>query len=167
MIYLSELDRNDLFKKKAKVNQIRNGIYSFISYFRDDLNKSVDETRDILREMGKNSAKSFYNYWKPESDDTLKIMREIHRVVFKTSANVREKDEYIVVINRSCPFCKYPRDVDLSGCEIIVGFIVEYFNLCSSTNTELNIPKLEGKVTKSRIYEEKFCQNIYKIIDRG
>ncbi|MHA1269053.1 MAG: hypothetical protein ACTSPY_04640 [Candidatus Helarchaeota archaeon] len=167
---MSELDRNDLFVKKAKVNQIRNGIYSFIKYFRNDLNKSKEETQKILHEMGKNIAQSFFKYWQPENDDPLKIMREIHRVVFKTSAKVREKDDYIIVVNRSCPFCKYPRDVDLSGCEIIVGFIVEYFNLLSfktykdqETGKELPLPKLEGKVTASRIFQEKpFCQNVYK-----
>jgi predicted hydrocarbon binding protein len=161
---MSELDRTNLFEKKAKINQIRNGIYSFITYFRKKLNKSQEETREMLHRMGKNIAKSFYNYWQPkQEEDYLKIMREVHRVVFKTSAKVREKDGYIIVINRGCPFCKYPRDADLAGCEIMVGFVVEYFNLLSA-DSDYTVPRLEGKVTKSQIFDEKFCQNVYKII---
>ncbi|MBD3230071.1 MAG: hypothetical protein GF329_17970 [Candidatus Lokiarchaeota archaeon] len=164
---MAELDRTDLFQKKAKVNQIRNGIYIFISYFRNKLNKSVEETREILRNMGKNIAKSFYKYWKPKNDENpLKIMREVYREVFKTSAKVREKDEYIVVIDRSCPFCKYEREVDLAGCELIVGFIVEFFNHLAS-DSDYTAPKLEGKVTKSKIFDEKYCQNVYKILEGG
>ncbi|MHA1230700.1 MAG: hypothetical protein ACTSRP_09630 [Candidatus Helarchaeota archaeon] len=165
-------ERIELFNKKAKVNQIRNGIYSFISFFRNELGKSTDETRDILHEMGRNIAKSFKNYWEPENTEPLKMMREIYRVVFKSSAKVREKDGYIVVVNRGCPFCKYPRDADLAGCEIIVGFIEEFFNLMSNksyvdpeTGNEKKVPKLQGKVTASKIFQEKpYCQNVYKIM---
>ncbi|MHA1751082.1 MAG: hypothetical protein ACTSYZ_01810 [Candidatus Helarchaeota archaeon] len=169
---MSQTGRNGLFIKKAKVNQIRNGLYGFISYFRNELGKSTEETKEILHEMGKNIAISFYNIWKPENTDPLKLMREIHRVVFKTSAKVREKDNYIIVVNRSCPFCKYPRDVDVAGCEIIIGFVSEFFNLMSSktyidpeTNEEKHVPHLAGKVTTSRIFQEKpYCQNVYKKI---
>ena len=169
---MPELNRTDLFQKKAKVNQIRNGVYSFISYFRKDLNKSADDTRKIIQNMGKNIAKSFFNYWKPENTEPLRIIREIYRTVFSGSVNVREKDGYIVVIDRNCPFCKYTRDVDISGCELILGFITQYFDLLSSkkyidpaTGTEMNIPKLEGKITASKIFSEKnFCQTVYKKI---
>jgi len=163
-------ERVKLFNKKAKVNQIRNGIYSFIAYFRNDLNKSTEETRNILQEMGKNIAKTFYNYWKPQNEEPLKIIREIHRVVFKTAAKVREKDNYIIVTNRSCPFCKYKRPVDVAGCELIIGFIIQYFEFLkgkkyvdSISGEELTIPQLQGKVTVSKIFGEKpYCQNVYK-----
>lgn len=153
--------RANLLNKKFKVNQIRNGIYWYINYLKVDKNIGTVDIIGKLREMGKKIALTYINYWKPKYKDTIDLMRVIHRTVFKTAARVRESDSEIVVISRSCPLCKYRREnIDVPGCNILVGFIEKFYELLSKDNPDL--PKIEGTIETSRIFGEKKCKYTFK-----
>ena len=93
-------NRADILNKKFKVNQIRNGIYWYIQVLKERNISTVDIIAK-LKQMGKNIASTYKNYWKPDYKDDLDLMRDIHRTVFKTAARVREKDAQITVTSQS------------------------------------------------------------------
>lgn len=154
--------RTDLLNKKFKVNQIRNAVYFYINHLKGDLNKSKDETINLLKIMGHKIALTYSNYWKPEYKDSLDLMREIHRTVFKTAARVRQNEDQISIISRGCPLCKYRREnIDVAGHNIIIGFIETFFELLSKGDP--NLPKIKGTSETSRIFGEKKCHYNFKI----
>ncbi len=153
---MAEKTRADILNKKFKVNQIRNAIYFYIEHLKTDLNKSKDETVELLKEMGQKIAMTYANYWKPEYKDKLDLMRVIHRIVFKTAARVREEDGKITVESRGCPLCKYLREeIEVAGHNIILGFIEAFYEMLSMDDP--NIPKIVGVSKASRIFGEKKC----------
>ncbi len=160
---MSQETRADILNKKFKVNQIRNAIYHYIEHIEKDLNKSKEEVINILKQMGRKMALTYVNYWKPDYTDTLNLMREVHRGVFKTAAKVRQKDETTISVeSRSCPLCKYPRELDVAGHNIIIGFIEAIYEYISKKDP--NIPKINGTSMNSRIFGDKLCEYHFKII---
>ena len=154
--------RADLLNKKFKVNQIRNAVYAYIKYLKTEMGKSKDEITELLKKMGRNIGLTYANYWKPDFKDELDLMREIHRTVFRTAARVRQTDSEISVVSRSCPLCKYRREnIDVSGHNIIIGFIETFFEILSKENPQL--PKIKGISEASRIFGDKKCQYKFKI----
>jgi hypothetical protein len=148
-------NRSDILNKKFKVNQIRNAIYAYIKVLKERELPTADIITK-LKEMGRNIANTYINYWKPDFKDALDLMREIHRTVFKTAARVREKEAKINVVSRSCPLCKYKRDeIEVPGCNIIVGFIEAMYEMLAEG---ASLPKVEGTVETSRIFGEKYCK---------
>ena len=151
--------RADIFNKKFKVNQIRNALYFYITHLESDLNKSREETTKILKRMGQKIALTYANYWRPEYRDSLDLMRVIHRTVFKTAARVRDEEGKISVISRSCPLCKYNREIDVPGHYIIVGFIEAFYELLSKDDA--NLPLIDGTSEATRIHGEKKCKYVF------
>ncbi|MHA1267283.1 MAG: hypothetical protein ACTSRS_18745 [Candidatus Helarchaeota archaeon] len=153
-------NRSAVLNKKFKVNQIRNAIYAYIKVL-NERNIPTNEIVEKLKIMGHQIAKTYIRYWKPEFKDELDLMREIHRSVFKTAARVRTKDSEIDVTSRSCPLCKYKREgIEVSGCNIIVGFIESMYELLSEETPELS--KVKGTVETSRIFGDKYCKYTFK-----
>jgi len=155
--------RAALMNKKFKINQLRNAIYDYISYLKVDKNVITVEILSILKEWGHKIALTYANHWKPKDiKDALDLMREIHRTVFKTAARVRQADSQILVISRSCPLCRYPKEnIDVAGCNIIVGFIETFFEIQAESNPQ--IPRLEGTVETSRTFGENYCKYSFQI----
>ena len=160
---MSKVGRADLLNKKFKVNQIRNAIYAYIDILGIDKNKKPEEIIKLLKEMGRKIALTYSNYWKPEFKNSLDLMREIHRTVFKTAARVRQNDSEISVISRSCPFCKYSREnIEVPGHFILLGFIETLYELISKENS--SIPKIRGISITSRISGDNKCEYNFKIV---
>jgi len=156
--------RADLMKKKFKINQLRNAVYDYIKYLKVDKGVITVDILTILKEMGHRIAATYANYWKPTGmKDALDLMREIHRTVFKTAARVRfESDTKISVVSRSCPLCRYQYEqIDVAGCNLIVGFIETFFEIQSKTDP--NIPRLEGTVETSRTFGESYCKYTFEV----
>ncbi|MFX1293586.1 MAG: hypothetical protein ACFFD2_01820 [Promethearchaeota archaeon] len=154
---MSEKSRATILNKKFKVNQIRNAIYCYINHLKSDLKKSKDETTKILKEIGHKIALTYANYWKPKYKNSLDLMREIHRTIFRTAARVRQENSKISVISRSCPLCKYRREnIDVPGHNIIIGFIETFYEILAKEDA--NLLKLEGTSETSRIFGEKKCK---------
>jgi hypothetical protein len=156
--------RADLMKKKFKINQLRNAVYDYINYLKIDKQVGSGDILNLLKQMGHRIATTYANYWKPTGmKDALDFMREIHRTVFKTAARVRqESDSQISVVSRSCPLCRYKyENLDVAGCNLIVGFIETFFEIQSKTDP--NLPRLEGTVETSRTFGESYCKYTFEV----
>lgn len=155
--------RTDLMKKKFKINQLRNAVYDYINYLKVDKKVIAVDILNMLKEMGHRIAMTYAIYWKPTGiKDGLDLMREIHRTVFKTAARVRQEDSKISVVSHSCPLCRYPyENIDVAGCNLMVGFIETFFEIQSKADP--NIPRLEGTVETSRTFGASYCKYTFEV----
>ena len=54
--------RKELIQTDATMNQMRNSIYILARFME---NNGVSDSKERLRRMGKNIARTYFNYWKP------------------------------------------------------------------------------------------------------
>jgi predicted hydrocarbon binding protein len=159
--------RNDLRLAEATMNQLRNAIYHLARFL---LNNGVTDLKERLRQMGRNIAKTYYNYWNPVETVSLTNIREviatIYKEVLKSSVSVEINDlEQLIIVNDSnCALCKYHyEDIEIAGCEILLGLIPEYINqinMNSNQNSDLMIEPVS--VQKSKAMGNKSCVQIFK-----
>ena len=161
---------SELLGQKVKMNQFRNTIYELVLKLREKKNLSNEEIIFHLKDIGKNISLKYIQYWSPQADNEIDILKEIHQFVFKKKVKVKTKEELknefpgdIIVIEKDCCFCKYERpDIGrIAGCNITVAFIEEFFHSLSKVNSK--IPQLEGIVSNSKTFGDKKCIFSYKI----
>jgi hypothetical protein len=152
----------DLLKKNFKVNQIRNAVFAYVRYLKVDKKKQKEEIAALLKEMGHKIALTYAQYWKPTFKDSLDLLRDIHRSVFKTAARVRQTDSEISVVSHGCPLDKYHyEDIDVAGDNIIIGFIETFFEILAQSHPEL--PKIKGTSKTSRTLGDNKCEYSFKM----
>ncbi|MHA1732796.1 MAG: hypothetical protein ACTSU5_12695 [Promethearchaeota archaeon] len=120
--------RGALVKKRAPFNQMRNVIYHLVRYLRS---KGVEDVRASLRAMGRNTARTFVNSWTPSASATVDRVKEIYQFVLGSRVVASVGDGGTVrVVDKKCRFCKYRYDdIDVAGCEIVVGLVAEMLGL--------------------------------------
>jgi len=159
--------RNDLTEGIATMNQIRNAIYHLVRFMEKN---GVTDSIERMRRMGKNIARSYINYWKPTDNVSMNNIKDVlttiyHRILNSTiSIEINEVDNLIIIRDNNCALCKYHyEDIEISGCEIIMGLISEYINLISK-NSKKEFPLfLEPyKIIESRAFGNNACVQLYK-----
>ena len=161
--------RKELVQTEATMNQMRNAIFHLARLM--DKN-GIQDLKERLRRMGQNIARTYINYWKPieviNITNLKDIITTIYQKVLNSTPNVEidESNEVITVRDHSCALCKYHYDdIEIAGCEILIGFVSEFINLISKESTELSSIILKpSEVIESRAYGNKLCIQKYNYL---
>jgi predicted hydrocarbon binding protein len=163
--------RKELVQTEATMNQMRNAIFHLARLI--DKNGKQD-IKEILRRMGQNIAKTYINYWKPIEIITITNLKDIITTIYQKVLNntpnveIDESNKVITVRDNSCALCKYQYDdIEIAGCEILIGFVSEFINLISKESKDLSSIILKpNEVIESRAYGNKLCIQKYKYSKR-
>jgi len=148
------------------MNQLRNAIYHLARF----LNRNgVDNLKERLRQMGRNISKTYMKYWIPVDNVNLNNIREVIVTIYKNilkssvSVELNEVEQLIIVNDSNCPLCKYQyNDVEVAGCEIILGMISEFINMINGNSREKSVLLLEPiRVQESKALGNNSCVQIF------
>lgn len=164
-----KLTREDLIQSDATMNQMRNMVYHLERFMKIN---GVSETRENLRKMGRNIARTYIKYWKPIENISLSNVRDVITTIYKNVLNssvsieIDKFNKSISVKDNDCSLCKYHfNDIDVAGCEIIAAMIAEFI-LC--VNIEKSSLILEPHdILESRTFGHKSCIQRFKYEEGG
>ncbi len=159
--------RKQLIETDATMNQMRNAVYILIRLMEKN---GVEDSKDSLRRMGQNIAKTYINYWKPTNIVTLNNIKDVITTIYQkvlnsaVSLEINESEREIRVQDYKCALCKYHySDIEIAGCEILLGLISEFISLINKELYEQSSITLEPyKVYQSKAYGNKSCIQIFK-----
>ena len=163
-----EINRSHLFHADSTMNQLRNAVF-YLARLMEKKGKKSD-TNERLRNMGRNIAKTFINYWKPIEIVTTSNLRDVLKTVYRTilsssiSIDVDSTKKLIIVRDYKCPLCRYPyEDIAIAGCEIILGMIPEFISLINKESNDSSAVFLEPfEVKESRSLGHDICIQVFK-----
>lgn len=164
-----EINRSHLFHADSTMNQLRNAVF----YLARLMEKEGNNTKTInerLRNMGRNIAKTFINYWKPIEIVNTSNLRDVLKTIYRTilsssiSIDVDSTKKLIIVRDYKCPLCRYPYDdIAIAGCEIVLGMVPEFISLINTESTDTSVVFLEPiEVNESRSLGHDICIQIFK-----
>ena len=164
------ITRKELVEHDATMNQSRNMIYHLIRFMKIN-GVDGDNVKQRLREMGRNIAKTYINYWKPVEQVDMVNVRDVIATMYKKIVNstisveMDESQKLIVVRDSKCALCKYfYEDVGkFAGCEIILGMISELISLInggSDAGSKILLTPVE--VSESLSYGDAACIQVFK-----
>ncbi|MFX0106134.1 MAG: hypothetical protein ACFE75_11670 [Candidatus Hodarchaeota archaeon] len=159
--------RKELLKTEATMNQMRNAIYHLARLMEKN---SIQDSKENFRRMGKNIAKTYVKYWKPIEIVTLTNLKDVITTIYQKvldstiSIEINYIEKLITVKDYKCALCKYHYDdVEIAGCEIILGMVAEFICLiCKESNEASSIFLEPFEVSESQAYGSKMCIQIYK-----
>jgi predicted hydrocarbon binding protein len=157
----------DLIQSEATMNQMRNYIYQLVRFMEKN---GVKDLKERLRRMGKNIAKTYAKYWKPTQVVNISNLKDVITTIYQkvlnsyVSIEVDDIGKFIIIKDSKCPLCKYHyEDVEIAGCEIIIGMVSELISLMNSGSIDPSGVSLEPfDVKESRSYGNNSCTHIYK-----
>ncbi|MFW9824282.1 MAG: hypothetical protein ACFFE4_15170, partial [Candidatus Thorarchaeota archaeon] len=152
----------------ATMNQMRNAVYELARFMEKN---GITELKENLRQMGVNIARTYTRYWKPTdlvNKSNLKdVINTIYQKILNSSISIEIGDDerFLRIQDYKCALCKYHYDdVDIAGCEIILGMVSEIINIINGTNNDPSTVFLEPfEVSESRAYGNKVCIQVYKL----
>ncbi|MBY8981065.1 MAG: hypothetical protein KGD72_11795 [Candidatus Lokiarchaeota archaeon] len=163
------LTREDLTQSDATMNQMRNMVYHLERFMKIN---GVSETRENLRRMGQNIARTYVKYWKPIDSINLSNVRDVITTIYKhvlnssVSIEIDKSNKTITVQDNDCSLCKYHlNDIDVAGCEIIAAMISEIIILINKEKSLLTIKPLD--IIESRTFGHKSCIQSFKYKEGG
>ncbi|MFX1325737.1 MAG: hypothetical protein ACFE8N_12345 [Promethearchaeota archaeon] len=159
--------REELVQSDATMNQMRNAVYELARFMRKN---GISHLKDKLRMMGQNIAKTYVRYWTPTDLINITNLKDVITTIYQkilnssTSIEIDEIETIIKVQDFRCALCKYQYDdIEIAGCEIILGMVSEIINLISEKSSNPTSMFLEPiEVAESRSYGNKACIQIYK-----
>ncbi len=160
----------DVLKAEATMNQMRNAIYHLTRFMQK--NGKTDQIKR-LRRMGRNIARTIFNYWKPISMVTAvnvkDVISTIYKKIFISNVVIEIKDDLISVKENNCALCKYQyEDVNIAGCEITLGLVSEFISLISKKSKDMASIYLEPyKIEQSKALGHTSCIQVYQIKSGG
>ncbi len=130
----------------------------------------IENSKDKFRKMGQNIAKTYIKYWKPTEVITLTNLKDVVTTIYQkvlnstVSIEINEVENKIKVRDHNCALCKYQyEDVEIAGCEILLGLVSELITLISKeSNDSTKIQIMPYEVIESRAYGNKACIQIFK-----
>ncbi len=154
--------RDDLFQVQATTNQTRNCTYHLIRFM---VKNGVKDFEVRLRRMGRNIARTIYNYWKPIDSVNISNVKNVISTIYHKILNssvgieISETNQTIVIKDNKCALCRYHyEDINISGCEILIGFIAEFINLISKESKDSSALFLTPlNVLESRSFGNQSC----------
>ena len=159
--------RKELIQTEATMNQMRNAIFHLARLMERN---GIQNSKDHLRRMGQNIARTYINYWKPTEVVTLANLKDVITTIYQKILNsaisiqINEIDKLLTVQDYKCALCKYHyEDVEIAGCEILLGLVSEFITLISNESYEPSSIFLEPyEVVESRAYGNKKCIQVFK-----
>jgi len=159
--------RHDLIQVEATMNQMRNGIYHLARFLKKN---GVTDINDRLRRMGRNMGRTIYNYWKPIELVTVSNVKDVITTIYQkilsssVTTEINESEQKIITTDNKCAVCKYKyEDIDVSGCEIILGMVSELVNQISKASDNASAISLEPLIVKeSKALGHKACTLEYR-----
>jgi hypothetical protein len=120
--------------------------------------------------MGKEMGKTFINYWKPTENVTLSNIKDVLTTIYQKILNssisieIDESKKKIEVRDQNCALCKYHyNDIEIAGCEIIIGMVSEIISLISKESNGASALSFEPfEILESRAFGNKTCIQVYK-----
>jgi len=163
------LTRDDLIQSDATMNQMRNMVYHLERFMKIN---GVLETRENLRRMGRNIARTYIKYWKPIDNINLSNVRDVITTIYKhilnssVSIDIDKLNNTITVQDNDCSLCKYHfNDIDVAGCEIIAAMVSEFITCINKEKTSLLVEPLD--ILESRTFGHKSCIQKFKYEEGG
>lgn len=164
--------RSELINAEATMNQIRNAIYHLARYM---IKNDVKDLNKRLRRMGRNIAKTYITYWKPIEEVNLLNIKDVINTLYKeilrssVSVELNEREKILIIKDNNCALCKYHYDdIEIAGCEILLGLVSEFINL---VNKDLKIPSVINLspigVQESKALGNETCVQVFKYDLRG
>jgi len=159
--------RNELIQTEATMNQMRNSIYGLARFMEKS---GISNLTTKLRQMGQNIARTYINYWKPTNSISVSNIKDVLTTTYQlilnssVSIEINDVDNLISVQDYKCALCKYHyNDIEIAGCEIIIGMISELISIISKSSNNSEAIFLEPfEVKDSRAYGNKSCIHLYK-----
>jgi hypothetical protein len=159
--------RKDLTQTEATMNQMRNSVYELTRFMKKN---GILDLKSTLRRMGQNLARTYIHYWKPT--DTVKItnLKDVITTIYQKILNssisieINDTESMVKVQDYKCALCKYQYDdIDIAGCEIILGMVSEFVSLISRESLGSSSIFLKPyNVEESRVFGNKACIQLYK-----
>jgi hypothetical protein len=163
------LTREDLIRSDATMNQMRNMVYHLVRFMKIN---GVSGTRENLRRMGRNIARTYINYWKPidrvNKSNIDNVISTIYKKILNSSVSVEIDDinKIILVKDNDCSLCKYHfSDIDVAGCEIIAAMIAEIVSQINQNKSPIELQPLD--ILESRTFGNKSCIQSFKYTEGG
>jgi hypothetical protein len=133
-------------------------------------NNGVHDVKNKLRKMGQNIAKTYVRYWKPTVSIDFSNIKDVITTIYQkilnsaVSIEINNEENIIKVQDYKCALCKYQYDdIEIAGCEIILGLVSEIiFNISKESKEPSSLFLEPFKVEESRIYGNKACIQLYK-----
>jgi len=159
--------RKELIESDATMNQMRNAIYELARIMERN---GISDLKNRLRGMGKEMGKTFLNYWKPTETVTLSNIKDVITTIYQKILNssisieIDESKNIIKVRDQNCALCKYHYDdIEIAGCEIIIGMVSEIISLISKESNDASAFSFEPfEILESRALGNKTCIQVYK-----
>ena len=159
--------RADLTQTDATMNQMRNSVYELARFMGKN---GVSDLKVKLRKMGENIGKTYIRYWKPTDQVNISNLKDVITTIYQkilnssVSIEIVETEKLIKVQDQKCALCKYQYDdVEIAGCEIIIGMVSEIINLINKEARDVSSVSIKPfEVAESRAYGNKVCIQIYK-----
>jgi len=163
------LTREDLTQSDATMNQMRNMVYHLERFMKIN---GVSETRENLRRMGRNIARTYVKYWKPIDNINLLNVRDVITTIYKhvlnsaVSIEIDKSNKSITVQDNDCSLCKYHlNDIDVAGCEIIAAMVSEIITRINEEESSLLLEPSD--ILESRTFGHKSCIQSFKYKEGG
>lgn len=159
--------RKELIETDATMNQMRNAVYVLARLMEKN---GIQHSKTQLRKMGKNIARTYINYWKPTDVVTMVNLKDVMTTIYQkilnsaVSIDINEMEKLIHVQDYRCALCKYHYDdLEVAGCEVLLGLVSEFVSLISKESYESSSVFLEPfEVVESRAYGNKKCIHLFK-----
>lgn len=152
---------------ETTMNQMRNSLYILVRFMKKNAIKDPEEN---FRRMGKNIARTFIKYWQPTEIVTIKNLKDVITTIYQKvlnssiSVEINDTEDLVIVQDYKCALCKYQYDdVEIAGCEILLGMVSEFISLINKESNDSKSLYLEPyEVKESRAYGNKSCIQLYK-----
>jgi hypothetical protein len=149
------------------MNQMRNAVYELARFMHKN---GISDLKDKLRKMGRNIGKTYVRSWIPTDQINISNLKDVITTIYQkilnssTSIEIDEIGNTIKVQDYRCALCKYQYDdIEIAGCEIILGMVSEIVNLINEKSPDTTSTLLEPfEVVESRAYGNKVCIQLYK-----
>jgi hypothetical protein len=166
---MMNLTREDLIQSDATMNQMRNMVYHLQRFMKIN---GISGTRENLRRMGRNIARTYIKYWKPidyvTKTNLSNVITTIYKKVLNSSVSVEidEINSIVIVKDNDCSLCKYHfSDIDVAGCEIIAAMISEIISQVNQEASSISLQPLD--ILESRTFGHKSCIQSFKFKQGG
>ena len=159
--------RKELIETEATMNQMWNAIFHLARLMEKN---AIQDPKNHLRRMGQNIARTYIKYWKPTDAITLANLKDVITTIYQKILNsaisiqINEIEKEITVQDYRCALCKYHyEDVEIAGCEILLGLVSEFITIISNESYEsLSIFVEPYEVVESRAYGNRKCLQVFK-----
>jgi ribosomal protein L25 (general stress protein Ctc) len=159
--------RKELTETEITMNQMRNSLYNLVRFMEKN---GIKDLKEKIRRMGQNIARTYIRYWKPSDVVTITNLKDIITTIYQKVLNstisieMNDLEKHVIVQDYKCALCKYHYDdLEIAGCEILLGMVSEFVSLISKESTDSSSIILEPlEVRESRTNGNKSCIQIYK-----